>query len=398
MHDHRKLGRELGLFDSDPLIGAGLPYWLPAGAAIGHALEEFIREAERRDGYQHVYSPILGKRELYEMSGHWAHYREDMFPSLDLGGEQLLLRPSLCPHHAVIYRSRQHSYRELPLRLAELGGQFREEASGVLGGLTRVRAMQLNDAHIFCQPEQVGAVLDLIEHAYAAVGIIAHRCRLSLRGSTNKYVNDAAMWDLGEQALAEVLDKRGLAYDAAAGEGAFYGPKIDVQIMDQAGRESTLSTVQLDFHQPRQFDLTYVAADQSLQRPVMIHRSILGSLERLVAHLTEVHAGALPTWMAPVQVAVLPVSEEQVPAALVLARRFTEAGLRAEVSEPDRGTLGARIRLHRLVPYQAVIGARETTSDTVSQRLRNGLSLDPMPTPEAVDRIISVTASLSLEL
>jgi threonyl-tRNA synthetase len=315
MHDHRKLGRELELFDSDPLIGAGLPYWLPAGAAIRHALEEFIREAERRDGYQHVYSPILGKRELYEMSGHWAHYREDMFPPLDLGSEQLLLRPSLCPHHAVIYRSRQHSYRELPLRLAELGGQFRQEASGVLGGLTRVRAMQLNDAHIFCQPEQVGAevgaVLDLIEHAYTAVGITAHRYRLSLRGSTDKYVDDAAMWDLGEQALAEVLDKRGLAYDAAAGEGAFYGPKIDVQIMDQAGRESTLSTVQLDFHQPRQFDLSYVAPDQSLQRPVMIHRSILGSLERLVAHLTEVHAGAFPTWMAPVQVAVLPVSEEQ---------------------------------------------------------------------------------------
>jgi threonyl-tRNA synthetase len=402
MPDHRKLGRDLGLFDSDPLIGAGLPYWLPAGAAIRHALEEFIREAERRDGYQHVYSPILGKRELYEMSGHWAHYREDMFPPLDLGSEQLLLRPSLCPHHAVIYRARQRSYRELPLRLAELGGQFREEASGVLGGLTRVRAMQLNDAHIFCQPEQVGAevgaALDLIEHAYAALGITAHRYRLSLRGSTDKYVDDAAMWELGEQALAEVLDKRDLAYDAAAGEGAFYGPKIDVQILDHAGRESTLSTVQLDFHQPRQFDLRYVAADQSLQRPVMIHRSILGSLERLVAHLTEVHAGAFPVWMAPVQVVVLPVSEEQVPAAQVLARRFMEAGLRAEVSEPDRGTLGARIRAHRLVPYQAVVGARETADDTVSLRLRTGLNLDPIPTQEAVARILSVSARLSLEL
>jgi threonyl-tRNA synthetase len=402
MQDHRKLGRELGLFDSDPLIGAGLPYWLPAGAAIRHALEEFVRETERRGGYQHVYSPVLGKRELYEISGHWAHYRQDMFPPMDLGSEQLLLRPSLCPHHAVIYRSRQHSYRELPLRLAELGGQFREEASGVLGGLTRVRAMQLNDAHIFCQPEHVAAevcaVLDMIDQAYAALGTTAHRYRLSLRGDTDKYVDDAAMWDLGEQALAEVLDQRGLAYEAAAGEGAFYGPKIDVQIMDQAGRESTLSTVQLDFHQPKQFDLHYVAADQSLQRPVMIHRSILGSMERLVAHLTEVHAGAFPTWMAPVQVVVLPVTEQQLPAAAALVRRFIEAGLRAEVSEPDRGNLGARIRMHRLVPYQAVLGARETESDTVSLRLRTGLNLDPIPTQEAVDRLIAVADRLSLEL
>lgn len=402
MCDHRKLGRELGLFDSDPLIGAGLPYWLPAGAAVRHAIEEFVREVERRAGYQHVYSPVLGKRELYEISGHWAHYRQEMFPPMGSGSGQIQLRPSLCPHHAVIYRSRQRSHRELPLRLAEFGGQFREEASGVVGGLSRVRAMQLNDGHIFCRPQdvaaEVGAALDMIDDAYAALGITADHYRLSLRGETDKYVDDADMWEAGERALAEVLDRRDQRYQAAAGEGAFYGPKIDVQILDQAGRESTLSTVQLDFHQPRMFDLRYVAADQSLPRPVMIHRSIVGSLERLVAHLTEVHAGAFPAWMAPVQVVVLPVDGLQLPAAASLARRCTDAGLRAEVAEPDRGTLGARIRGHRLVPYQAVVGAREAGSDTVSLRLRTGLNLDPVPAQAAVDRMQTVTSRFSAEL
>ncbi|MGH3974745.1 MAG: aminoacyl--tRNA ligase-related protein, partial [Pseudonocardiaceae bacterium] len=258
MNDHRRLGRELELFGSDPLIGAGLPYWLPAGAAIRHAIEEYIREVERRAGYQHVYSPVLGKRELYEISGHWAHYGEDMFPPMSIGAEQMLLRPSLCPHHAVIYRSRRHSHREFPLRLAELGAQFRAEASGVLGGLSRVRAMQLNDAHIFCRADQVatevGAVLDLITRAYDVLGISAHRYRLSLRGHSDKYVEDPAMWSLAEHALVDVLDQRGLAYQSASGEGAFYGPKVDVQVLDQAGRESTLSTVQVDFYQPAQFD------------------------------------------------------------------------------------------------------------------------------------------------
>jgi threonyl-tRNA synthetase len=397
MNDHRQLGRELGLFGSDPLIGAGLPYWLPAGAAIRHAIEEFIREAERRAGYQHVYSPVLGKRELYEISGHWAHYREDMFPPMSAGAEQVVLRPSLCPHHAVIYRSRRRSHRELPLRLAELGGQFREEASGVLGGLARVRAMQLNDAHVFCPPAdiavEVAAILDMIDHAYGALGITAHHYRLSLRGDTGKYVADSQMWDLAERTLARVLDQRGLHYESAAGEGAFYGPKVDVQILDQAGRESTLSTVQLDFYQPAQFDLSYVAADQSPQRPVMIHRSIVGSLERLVAHLTEVHAGAFPTWLAPVQVVVLPVTGLQLPAAASLLRRLIHAGLRAEITGPDRGTLGARIRSHRLVPYLAIVGAREAGHDTVSLRLRSGSALEPMPAREAADRILAAAGS-----
>lgn len=393
MHDHRVLGRDLGLFGSDPLIGAGLPYWLPAGAAVRHALEEYVREAERRAGYQHVYSPVLGKRELYELSGHWTHYREAMFPPMTVGSEEVLLRPSLCPHHCLIYRSRQRSHRDLPLRIAELGAQFREEASGVLGGLTRVRAMQLNDAHIFCQPGQVagevGAVLDLIERAYADLGITAHRYRLSLSGQGAKYVDDPAMWQLGEHALTELLRRRGLPFQAECDEAAFYGPKIDVQVLDPTGRESTLSTVQVDAYMPRQFDLSYIAADQSAQRPIIVHRSVLGSLERLVAHLTDVYGGAFPAWFAPVQVVALPVSDGQRAAASVFAEGCAKAGLRVEVTEPDRGTLAARIRAHRLVPYQAVIGAREAGGGTVSLRLRSGNRLDLAPIDDALDRITS---------
>src|SRR6266567_7201253 len=235
----------------------------------------------------------------------------------------------------------------------------------------------------------------MIGRDYEALGITAHRYRFYLRGDTGKDAGDNEMWDRGEQALAEVLDQRGLPYEPADGEGAFYGPKIDVQILDPAGRESTLSTVQLDFFQPRQFELAYVAADQSLQRPVMIHRSIVGSLERLVAHLTEVHAGAFPAWMAPVQVVVLPVTSRQLPAAASLLRRCTNAGLRAEISEPDRGTLGARIRSHRLVPYQAVVGARETASDTVSLRLRTRCAPDPIPAQDAAEHILAAADPLS---
>ncbi|MBW8795193.1 MAG: hypothetical protein JF597_16815 [Streptomyces sp.] len=263
MHDHRSLGRELNLFDTDPLIGAGLPYWLPDGAVVRHTLEEYIRAAERRAGYRHVYSPVLGKRELYEISGHWAHYGDDMFPPMELGGDQVVLRPSLCPHHAVIYRSRSQSYRELPLRMAELGGMYRAELSGVLGGLTRVRAIQLNDAHIFCTLDQVAgeaqAALEMIRRAYQALGITATRYRLSLPGPGGKYVAAPEKWRRSIALLTDVLDRCGLPYEAAEGEAAFYGPKIDVQVTDGAGRESTLSTVQADFHQPEEFDLPYQA-------------------------------------------------------------------------------------------------------------------------------------------
>jgi threonyl-tRNA synthetase len=395
--DHHKLGRELGLFGSDPLIGAGLPYWLPDGAIVRHALEEYIRAAEVAAGYQHVYSPVLAKRELYEISGHWSHYREDMFPPMDLGGDQLVLRPSLCPHHALIFRSRGRSYRELPLRLAELGGMYRSELSGVLGGLTRVRAIQLNDAHIFGTEDQVAAeavaALDLIRRAYHDLGISAARYRLSLPGPGGKYVAEPAMWERAADALASVLAESGIGYEAVEGEAAFYGPKIDVQVADSAGREATLSTVQVDFYQPERFGLAYIGQDGARRRPVMVHRSIIGSVERAVAHLVEQHGGAFPPWLAPVQIAVLPVSAAELPDAHSVASQAAGLGLRCEVADPERGGLGARVRAARLVPYQAVIGAREAAAGLVALRLRDGRRLEPLPAAQVLAAIAGDAAA-----
>jgi threonyl-tRNA synthetase len=310
---------------------------------------------------------------------------------MDLGGEQLVLRPVLCPHHALIYRSRPHSYRELPLRMAELGGMFRSELSGVLGGLTRVRAITLNDAHIFARPDQVGAevraALHLIRQAYDALGIKPFRYRLSLPGPGGKYVADPEMWRHAAQELRDVLDGAGMAYDAVEGEAAFYGPKIDVQITDGAGREATLSTVQVDFHQPAQFDLHYIGPDGAKHRPVMVHHSIIGSVERAVAQLIEVHGGAFPAWLAPTAVLVLPVSDAQVPQADRLLRQAIDRGLRAEIAGPEQGSLGARVRAHRLVPYQAVIGAAEAVTDEVALRLRDGRRLPALPAAQVLARI-----------
>ncbi len=402
MHDHRRLGRELNLFDTDPLIGAGLPYWLPDGATVRHTLEEYVRTAERRAGYRHVYSPVLGKRELYEISGHWSHYSDDMFPPMDLGAEQVVLRPSLCPHHAVIYRSRSHSYRELPLRMAELGGMYRSEPSGVLGGLTRVRAIQLNDAHVFCTPHQVAdeaqAALEMIRRAHEALGITPARYRLSLPGPGGKYVAAPAMWQRSTALLTAVLDRSGLPYEAVEGEAAFYGPKIDIQVVDSAGRESTLSTVQVDFHQPERFGLHYIGADGAKHRPVMLHRSIIGSVERAVAHLVEQHGGAFPAWLAPVQMVILPISEAELPDAAAFARRCAGLGLRAEIAEPERGSLGSRIRQARLVPYQAVIGAKEAAADRIALRLRDGRRLDPQPAGDVLARIGALIDAHSTDL
>ncbi|MET7733979.1 threonine--tRNA ligase [Streptomyces sp. NPDC005402] len=401
VQDHRRLGRELDLFDTDPLMGAGLPYWLPDGAVVRHVLEEYVREAERAAGYRHVYSPVLGKRELYEISGHWDHYSEDMFPPMRLsGGEEVVLRPSLCPHHALIYRSRSHSYRELPLRLAELGGMYRSELSGVLGGLTRVRSIQLNDAHIFCTLEQAveeaRAALDLIRRAYDDLGIRASRYRLSLPGDSAKYVANPALWRRATALLEEVLD--GIAYESVEGEAAFYGPKIDVQITDPAGRESTLSTVQIDFHQPERFDLHYTGPDGAKHRPVMVHRSIIGSVERVVAHLIEAHGGAFPVWLAPVQLVVLPVAEAQEERALDVVRRAVARGIRAELAGPGDGTLGARVRAARLVPYQAVIGEREADADCAAVRLRDGRRPGAAPVDELLDRIAARAGDRGAEL
>ena len=405
MYDHRKLGRELGIFDTDPLIGGGLPFWLPAGAAVRHALEEYVRELERKAGYQHVYSPVLGKRELYELSGHWQHYRDGMYPPMTLspqtdGGEQMVLRPSLCPHHAVIFRSRGRSYRELPLRMAELGGQYRSELSGVLGGLTRVRGMQLNDAHIFCTLEQAAAeasrALAMIREAHQALGVEPARYRLSLASSSAKYVGSPQMWERATAMLRDVLAADGVEYDTEEGEAAFYGPKIDVQVADSAEREASIATVQIDFYQPERFDLEYIGSDGARHRPVMVHRSIIGSVERAVAHLIDINGGAFPPWLAPVQLVVLPISEEQLASATALVRHAIDRGLRAEVAQD--GTLGARIRAHRLVPYQAVIGASEAAAGEASIRLRDGRKLPAMLAEEAIAKISSQVKANTVEL
>ncbi|HXW44266.1 MAG TPA: threonine--tRNA ligase [Streptosporangiaceae bacterium] len=397
MQDHRRLGRELDIFDTDPLIGAGLPYWLPAGAAMRHALEEYVYDLERRAGYQHVHSPVLAKRELYEISGHWSHYRDGMYPAMQIGAEQVVLRPSLCPQHALIFRSRSRSYRDLPLRIAELGGMYRSELSGVLGGLTRVRSIQLNDAHIFCAADQalaeVTAALAMIGQAHADMGITDAWYRLSLPGPSGKYVGGPEMWEQAAALLRSALDSLGLPYETGEGEAAFYGPKIDVQIADCSEREASLSTVQVDFYQPERFDLAYIGADAARHRPVMIHRSVIGGLERLVAHLIEVHAGAFPPWYAPVQLAVLPISEPQVESARGLVLEAIDRGLRAELAGPEHGTLGARIRSNRLVPYLAVVGAREAAAGEASLRLRTGRQLPAVPADEMLARIGAVVTA-----
>jgi threonyl-tRNA synthetase len=403
--DHRKLGRDLDLFDSDPLIGAGLPFWLPAGAAARHEVESYLYELERRAGYQHVYSPVLGKRRLYELSGHCAHFADDMFPPMQLGeddGDALVLRPSLCPHHALIFAARQRSYRDLPLRIAELGAMYRDERSGVLGGLTRVRSIWLNDAHIFCAVDQIGDevanVLRLMRRAQTALGLQVSSVQLSLRGPGGKYVGGEAQWARAEQLLREALDAADVSYSAVADEAAFYGPKIDVQVADPAGRESTLATVQLDFHQPAAFDLSYTDRSGRPARPVMVHRSLIGSLERLFAHLIERHAGALPVWCSPVQIAVVPVGAEQEQAARAFARDAVAAGLRAQVDH--HGSLGGRIReaSRRKIPYVAVIGAREAPHGEVALRLRDGRRLPAMPGADGVALVAAVAAAHSLEL
>ncbi|AEV88237.1 threonyl-tRNA synthetase [Actinoplanes sp. SE50] len=392
MIDHRKLGRELDLFDSDPLIGAGLPFWLPAGAAARHEVESYLRELERRAGYQHVYSPAMGKRQMYEMSGHWSHFAADMFPPMPVGDDELVLRPSLCPHHALIFKARRRSYRELPLRIAEMGQMYRQERSGVLGGLSRVRAIALNDAHVLCAPEQaaeeVGGVLRLMREAHDALGLRPASVRLSLRGPGRRYGGPESGWALSERLLRGALADNRMAYVVGPGEAAFYGPKIDVQVADAAGREWTIATVQLDFHQPERFDLSYVSASGARARPVMVHRSLAGSMERLFGQLIEEHQGAFPVWYAPVQVAVLPVGASGTAS---FAADAVAAGLRAvEVRE---GSLGARIRAAAKVPYVAVIGAREAAAGLVSLRLRDGRQLDPMPGSAAIALISAVAAA-----
>lgn len=377
LSDHRTLGRQLDIYAADELFGSGLPMWLPAGAAVRTALEGFIREEERRDGYLHVYTPPVGKRELYERSGHLRHFADDMFPPIEVDGEHLMLRPMLCPHHLRVFAHGEHSYRDLPVRIAELGAQFRWERSGVVGGLTRVRAMTLNDAHIFCRLDQVEAeftaILGLITRAYDALGITAHRYRLSLRGAGDKYSDDDEMWEHAESVLRAALDRSGVRYEAAAGEAAFYGPKLDVQVLDHRGREETLSTVQVDFLLPLRFDVSYIDEHGSRATPVVLHRSIVSTMERMVAHLLEVHGGALPVWLAPVQAVVVPVADMWKDYARDVADRLMQQGSRAEVDARSE-TVARRVRraAERKTPYICVVGERESAERSVTIRERGG--------------------------
>jgi threonyl-tRNA synthetase len=403
--DHRRLGKELELFTVSDEVGAGLPLWLPKGATIRRLLEEYILGLEREMGYEHVYTPSLAKVDLYVRSGHWEHYHEDMFPPMDLKTEQLVLRPMNCPHHILIYESKLRSYRDLPVRLAELGTMYRYERSGVLSGLSRVRCMTLNDAHIFCTPDQIkeefSSVMKLVERAYRDLGITKYSYRLSLRDPANKekYVDNDAMWELGERELREALDSLGLQYRESKGDAAFYGPKLDIQLADVMGHEETYSTVQVDFHLPSQFELKYTAADGTQPRPVMIHRAIVSTMERMVSYLIELYAGAFPLWLAPVQAGLVPISERHLAYAKKVQQRLQNAGLRVEIDGRNE-KMNAKIREFTLqkIPYVLVMGDKEESSEAVSVRTRGKGDQGSMPLEEFVARTQERVGSRTSEL
>lgn len=370
-NDHRRLGRELELFDTAPIVGSGLPLWLPDGAVIRAELEKLVGEEVRRSGCRPVYSPVLAKRELYEKSGHWDKFAEDMFPEMIIGGESFVLRPANCPHHAMIFASRGRSVRDLPYRVSEIGAMFRSELSGVLSGLSRVRQINLDDVHVFCAPEQVKGeivlALEAIQRCYRLLGIELSKFRLSLRSPGGEgFLGSDAQWGDAQDQLRVALVELDVPFVEAEGEAAFYGPKIDIQVLDAQGREESLSTVQVDFNQPERFGLEYVGSDGARHRPVMIHRGLMSSMERMAAFLIERYAGRMPPWLAPVQVRLLPVSQAQADAAEEIAEALRSEGIRVQIAED--GSLGARIRESRQHrdSYLAIIGEREAAEGQVS--------------------------------
>lgn len=374
--DHRKIGKELQLFTSSQLVGQGLPLWLPKGATIRRVIERYIVDKEQRLGYDHVYTPIMGSVDLYKTSGHWEHYQEDMFPVMDLDNEQLVLRPMNCPHHMMVYKNSIHSYRELPIRIAELGTQHRYEMSGALSGLQRVRGMTLNDAHIFVRPDQIKdefkRVVNLILAVYKDFDLNDYSFRLSYRdpADTEKYFDDDAMWEKAQSMLKEAMDDLGLDYFEAEGEAAFYGPKLDVQVRTALGKDETLSTVQLDFLLPERFDLNYVGEDGKQHRPVVIHRGVVSTMERFVAFLIEEYKGAFPTWLAPVQAQIIPVSPEvHLDYAKEIQEKLQAEGLRITMDQRDE-KIGYKIREAQMqkIPYMLVVGDNETKEGSVNVR------------------------------
>ncbi|MNI34700.1 Threonine--tRNA ligase 1 [compost metagenome] len=391
--DHRKLGKELKMFAFSREVGQGLPLWLPNGATLRRTMERYIVDMEERLGYQHVYTPVLGNVELYKISGHWEHYQEDMFPKMVMDNEELVLRPMNCPHHMMVYKSDMRSYRDLPVRIAELGTMHRYEMSGALTGLHRVRAMTLNDAHIFCRPDQIKEeftrIIKLIQKVYEDFGIKDYRFRLSLRDpkDTEKYFPDDEMWEMSQRMLREIVQELGVPYYEAEGEAAFYGPKLDVQIKTALKKEETLGTTQLDFLLPERFQLEYIGDDGQKHRPVVIHRGIISTMERMTAYLIENFAGALPTWLMPVQAKVIPVS----PAFEAYSNEVTEklrlAGVRVEADNRNE-KLGYKIREAQLekIPYMLVVGENEMNSGSLSIRKRGQGDLGTHP----IDQVIAM--------
>ena len=383
--DHRKLGRELGLFMTSDLVGKGMPMFLPKGYTVWQILENYIKEKERKLGYQHVMTPCVGTVDLYRTSGHWDHYKENMFPAMEVEDESFVLRPMNCPHHMMIYANRPHSYRQLPVRIGEVAHDFRFEASGTLKGIERARHFCQNDAHLFVTPDQikdeVAAVCDLIFDVYKDFNITDYRCVLSLRDPADKkkYHDDDEMWNKAENALREVLTELGIHFTEEIGEAAFYGPKLDVNVKPAVGGEYTLSTCQLDFCLPAKFHLQYADKNGEEQTPVVLHRAILGSLDRFMAYLIEETMGAFPCWLAPVQVKVLPVTDRAAEYAREISSYLDDHGFRVEVDERNE-KIGKKIRETTLekVPFMLVVGDRDMENKTVSVRTRAGEDLGAM--------------------
>ena len=401
--DHRKIGKEQELFMTHKLVGAGLPMYLPKGATIRRILERYIQDKELAMGYQHVYTPSLANVDLYKTSGHWDHYKEDMFPAMKMDNEEMVLRPMNCPHHMLVYKNKMHSYRDLPIRIGELAHDFRYESSGSVVGLERVREMCQNDAHLFVRPDQikeeVGKVVQLILSVYEDFGFKDYEFRLSLRDKNDKhkYFDDDEMWEKAESQLREILKELNINFYEAEGEAAFYGPKLDVQLKSSIGHDVTVSTCQLDFLLPERFKLEYVGEDGKEHRPVVIHRAILGTSDRFMCFLIEETKGAFPLWLAPTQVKILPITDNQHEYAHKLEEEFMKKGIRVEVDDRNEKT-GYKIREAQLekVPYMIVIGTKEVEEGTVSVRSRKSGDEGSMSKKAFIDRVIEENDSKKL--
>ena len=395
--DHRKIGKELELFMTHELVGSGLPMYLPHGATIRRILERYIQDKEIKLGYDHVYTPCLANVELYKTSGHWDHYKEDMFPAMKMENEEMVLRPMNCPHHMLIYKSKTRSYRDLPIRIGELANDFRYENSGAVCGLERVRQMCQNDAHLFVRPDQikeeVGNVLKLIKEVYHkdfGFSEESFKYRLSLRDKNNKekYIDNDEMWETAEAQLREILKDMSIDFYEAEGEAAFYGPKIDIQIKTALNHDVTIPTCQLDFALPERFDLNYIGEDNSEHRPVVIHRAVLGSSDRFISFLIEETKGNFPVWLSPVQVKVLPIADAQNEYAEEVAQKLRQIKVRVEVDESNE-KIGYKIRKAQLekVPYMLVVGAKEVEVNAVAVRSRKSGDMGQMQVDEFINKI-----------